>query len=273
VGNGDTTKIDLPLLRNLFLHIYRGLVGRGYFNEAFGYYCTDNNHDIQGSAGRDTASFFFLRLRKTELHPVETRCSYYTEDDLFDVIELLYDVVSATSGSVGHDWCTCGGCSQKYDKSDGQEVFREEINDVLRDYGDGWKLSKDGEISAIGDAGLESLLDAPIPSYDSPNVDEKIRAAIKKFRDRRSNSDDKREAVRRLADVLEFLRPQLKTVLMEKDENDLFNIANQFTIRHHKLGQKTKYDGNIWLPWIFYVYLSTIHVSIRLLKRAEPEPS
>jgi len=96
-----------------------------------------------------------------------------------------------------------------------------------------------------------------------------VEAAILKFRRYRSSIDDRKEAVRSLADVLEFLRPQLKEVLSSKDEGDLFNIANNFAIRHHNPSQKAQYDQSIWLSWIFYFYLATIHAGIRLIKRKE----
>jgi hypothetical protein len=59
------------------------------------------------------------------------------------------------------------------------------------------------------------------------------------------------------------LRPQVKEFFTSKDEGDLFNIANNFGIRHLNEKQKTSYDENIWLSWMFYFYLSTIHVLLR----------
>ena len=81
--------------------------------------------------------------------------------------------------------------------------------------------------------------------------------------------DDRRQAVRDLADVLEYLRPKMKHAITDKDEGDLFNIANNFGIRHHNVKQKTGYDAAIWLSWMFYFYLATIHVVVRKLKSIE----
>lgn len=58
---------------------------------------------------------------------------------------------------------------------------------------------------------------------------------------------------------------------MKADESDLFQIANRFVIRHHEPSQKTNYDAAIWLPWMFYVYLASIHLSLRLIQRANSE--
>jgi hypothetical protein len=50
---------------------------------------------------------------------------------------------------------------------------------------------------------------------------------------------------------------------------DLFNIANNFGIRHYNEKQKTNYDQEVWLDWIFYYYLATINTIIRLIKKRE----
>ena len=110
-----------------------------------------------------------------------------------------------------------------------------------------------------------------MPTDDPENVESSVRAAILKFRRHRSTLEDRRDAVRDLADVLEFLRPQLKLVLTRKDESDLFSIANNFGIRHHNDQQKTDYDSAIWHSWMFYYYLATIHAAVRLIQKQKNE--
>jgi hypothetical protein len=68
-----------------------------------------------------------------------------------------------------------------------------------------------------------------------------------------------------LADVLEYLRPKIKRVISSKDEGDLFNIANNFGIRHHNDKQKTDYEQSVWLSWMFHFYLATLHMLTRRL--------
>ena len=75
------------------------------------------------------------------------------------------------------------------------------------------------------------------------------------------------EAIRELADVLEFIRPAIKEHLNKKDENDIFNIANNFGIRHHNKDQQTEYDKAIWYSWIFYYYLATLHAVLRMTNK------
>jgi hypothetical protein len=93
-----------------------------------------------------------------------------------------------------------------------------------------------------------------------------------KFRRRSSTGEDRRDAVRDLADVLEFLREETKKVLNRDDERDLFNLANNFGIHHHKPGKKTDYDQAIWHSWMFYHYLATIHACVRLIEKAKNGP-
>jgi hypothetical protein len=65
------------------------------------------------------------------------------------------------------------------------------------------------------------------------SVEQKVETAIRMFHRFNSTPDDRKEAIRTLADVFEYLRPKLREVISSKDEADLFNIANNFAIRHH----------------------------------------
>ena len=58
---------------------------------------------------------------------------------------------------------------------------------------------------------------------------------------------------------------------MKDDEPELFNIANNFGVRHHNQKQKTGYDQALWLSWMFYLYLSTIHLVARKIDRTTVE--
>jgi cytochrome oxidase Cu insertion factor (SCO1/SenC/PrrC family) len=109
-------------------------------------------------------------------------------------------------------------------------------------------------------------MSASIPTQ-SEEIISKIKAAQTKFRRTKSTIDDRRDSLRELSDILEHLRPQIKTVLMSKDENELFQIANNFGIRHFNSKQKDEYDKPVWHAWIFYCYLATIHACLRLLEK------
>jgi hypothetical protein len=154
---------------------------------------------------------------------------------------------------------------ETFNKTDGQTVFRQKINELLDMYCNPFELSEKGEILLKPEVGFEKIFEADIPS-ENQNVKDRISSAVLRYRRHGSTLDDRRQAVRDLADVLEYLRPQVKSILTKQDESDLFNIANNFGIRHHNESQKTDYDAVIWLSWMFYYYLATIHALLRKMK-------
>ena len=168
-----------------------------------------------------------------------------------------------------HEYADCGWHYNTFDKEAGRIRYRSRINELLRDYHVGYELSLDGEILHKAIPGTETLLTSKPLKYDTQNVDSFVEEAVNSYQRSRSSLTDKRHAVKTLADVLEFLRPKIRAVLTTADENDLFNIANNFGIRHHNKQQKTDYDQEVWLNWMFYYYLATIKAIIRLIKKRE----
>ena len=251
--NPDGIRFDLAKLKKLFLSEYELFENKSYFQEAFGYTCVDSGN-VPGTLGSNIDGRFLFYLHKDNLWPISQTVVTYSEDDIFDVIEFLYDFVSKPVDGFYHSYGDCGWHYSIFDAIVGKENFRTQMNRVLSKYKEGYELSKQGEILVCAEQGLEPLLNAVIPYYDPQNVDQRVNAAILKFRRHRSSSEDRRDAVRDLADVLEFLRPKIDLVLSTKDEKELFNIANNFGIRHHNDKQKKEYDEAIWYSWMFYHY-------------------
>lgn len=196
-----------------------------------------------------------------------------TEDNIFDVLEFLYDHVSkpgelaAMTTETGWNYYDY----ESYDEDVGKKDFRDQVNRFLCDYKKGYELTEGGTILALGSEGLEYILGAEIVTYDEINVDNKVREAIRKWRNRHLDLSERKQAIRELADVFEWLKKtsKLKTVLSRKDESAIFEIANNFSIRHHDPKQKREYDESIWYSWIFHFYLATYHAVIRLLQKRE----
>lgn len=253
-------KLNLHDVKSLTLATYRELESQGCFWEHFGRGSSFHGDREIGLAGRDIKAFFFKRLKTPNLWPLEERCLLYDQNNLFDVIELLHDCASLEVAA--------GRQATRYDRSEGQAAVREAFNEFLAHYGEGYELNQSGEVITLGPKGLRELENAPLPPGDPENVQARVEGAINKFRRRGSSAADRRDAVRDLVGVLEFLRPQAKAVLTERDESDLFNIANNFGIRHHNTSQKNHYDESIWLSWMFYYYLAAIHAASRLIERA-----
>jgi len=269
-GKNPTGKrLDLSFFKRLFITVYNDFDGKGYFQEAFGYSCVDQGY-VPGKLGNIEAHIL-RKLRKADLWPITPKCWAYKEEDLFDIIEFLFDQVSKpeTTGAYYHSYGDCGYHYKQFYKKPGQSEFRAEINQLLRDYGDGYELSAEGIILNLPEAGMAPLLETQLPNCDPENIKARVDNAILKFRRYRSSIEERHEAVRELVDVLEFLRPKLKDVITKKDESDLFNIINNFGIRHHNLKQQTDYDQSVWLPWMFYFYLATIHAVTGLIEKKE----
>lgn len=248
-------------------HLYLYLKSKDFFKEKAGISQTYFPDSINYKAALELGFQPF---------PVENWLSEdITEDHIFDMLEFLYDHVSAPGEMVSmtdetgwnyYDYKT-------YSDQLGREEFRARTNAFLIEYKTGFELTKGGIILSRGQDGLQYILDAEIIPYDEENVDSKVRNAIIKWRNRHMDLSEKKVAIRELADVFEWLKKtkNLGGILDKKDDAALFDIANNFAIRHHNPSQKTDYDLTIWYSWIFHFYLATYHASIRLLlKKGEP---
>jgi hypothetical protein len=259
--------IDFSELKALFVAAFHDLRDAGYFQQVLGTQCVDG--DIPGSAGADLDVFFFRKLKKRDLWPFHEKCGFWEEEDLFDVIELLHDCASRGIAGHPHSYLGCGMHYETFDREAGRKDFCAAMNEFLCDYQTGFQLTATGEVVALGPKGLRDLEHAPRPPGDPADVQDRVDAAIDKFRRRGSTAGERRDAIRDLADVLEFIRPEAKKVLTQQDEADLFNLANNFGVRHHNQRQKVHYDEAIWQSWMFYYFLATIHATTRLLDKAK----
>jgi hypothetical protein len=266
-GNHPTGgRLDLPMLRQFLVDTYNQLEYKGYFQQYFGYECVDQGF-VEGIVGRDAARYVFRKLRKEELWPIGIPTLSANEEDVFDLIEFLFD--HAAKGVQGgyHQFAGCGWHYTTFDASAGQRDFRDAINDGLREYSTGYQLSSSGEVIKLAPSGMAELEAASIPDIDKPNISDRIESAISKFRRRGAEWQDRRDAVRDLIDIVEFLRPHAKEHLISQDESDLFELANRFGIRHHNQTQKISYDRDLWLSWMFYYHLASIHALTRMIER------
>lgn len=250
-------------LQNLYL-LFRD---RDYFKSKAG--ITDTNlPDAINHEAALALSFLPFPITKWEEGQI-------TEDHVFDTLEFLYDRVAkpgertAMTTDTGYNYYDYDG----YDDDVGREEFREKANAFLCDYRSDYELTKEGLVLATGTAGLEHILDAGIVPYDEVNVDSRVRHAILKWRNRHLTLSEKQEAIRELADVFEWLKKTkgLDRVLHKKDDSAIFDVANNFAIRHHNPQQQALYDKNIWYSWMFHFYLATYHAAIRLLIKQEED--
>jgi hypothetical protein len=257
----------------------------GYLEQAFGGYCVDAG-EVEGSLGSDPNVYFLQATGRRDIWPYDAtiaapgavfpedqpsvpRWSLWDEDTWFDVLEALHDLVSKPTDGWYHDFSGCGWHYSEFEAPAGQSEFRDEISYVLRMGEPAYEMNGEGEIVAATPEEFRDLVEASFPEgTEHDEVEAKVAVAIRSFRARGATKADRQHAVRDLADVLEHLRADMKTVMLSADENDLFNIANNFGIRHNNRVQRRDYDDATWLRWMFYVYLATIHAVLRI--RARP---
>lgn len=264
------TRLDFQTLVQVVADMYLECRRQGHFQQAFGYVCVDAGK-VPGVCGADLRGYAARRLRRDGLWPIEERYRQYSEADLFDVLEFLHDHISKPLDGQFHGYNDCGWHYSEFDRPAGRQFLREEVNPLLVDYGSGYELSPDGEVLSLA-PGFEALLDVSDLHFDPETIDSRIRAAERKFRRYGSSLDDQRDAVRALADVLERVKPRMQGLITKNDESDLFQIVNRFGIRHHDIHQRTDYDQEVWLPWMFYYYLATVKAVLSLIsKRANPD--
>jgi hypothetical protein len=269
--SGGRRGLDLAGFKRLFFAAYRDFSCRGYFQEAVGYDCVDTGW-VAGYMGEEPDLYALRHLETDKLWPPNEETAY-SLDELFDLIEFLHDITSKPKPEDGyyHSYSDCGWHYRSFDRREGRREFRATITPLLARLDSGWELTDDGEIDPLPPPGMDALLDGTLPDCDPENVENRVRAAITAFRRRGASLDERRAAVRALTDVLEYLRPDAKSVLANKDESDLFQIVNEFSIRHHNTRQKRDYDPAVWLSWMFYFYLATIHAVLHMIAKRDSQ--
>lgn len=199
-SNPNQKGLPLTDLIALFARVFSQMRDDGYFHEAFGFMCVDAGH-IDGKV-RDIELELLLSVRKKGLWPIDGAGERYSEDDFFDVIEFLFQHVSKPIDGNFHSWGECGYHWETFNQAEGRSEYREKVNAVLLHYEEPFELSSKGEVLHKPEAGFEPIFQADIPSQDS-NIVDRLDAAVLRYRRHGSTLDDRRQAVRDLADVLE----------------------------------------------------------------------
>ena len=263
----SSNKISLEHLQEIINIQFTKFEKQGYFQHQFGYECEDAGY-VSGNANitlREQLVVTFGR-RGEKMFPSPSNFVNMDIFSLFDLIEFLYDNASKPIDYRYHSWNDCGiHISGNADYSIGKSDWRDEMNKHLLNYEIPYTLTSDGNIEeSPSSPGLENLIQSPVSHNDSKAIDNRIKHACSLFLKQNSTIDDKRDALKNLADVLEHLRNNLKEYVPNNEEKRLFEIANNFGIRHHNENQLTDYNQGAYYYWIFYSFLSTIDLLARL---------
>lgn len=264
---GLVPSFDTTQASRLIASLIRGFEQRGYLQEWFGKDCVDGR-DKDGKAGHDHAAFVERRTFRADLWPAHEMWQDWDQDALLTAVEFYYDHVSLPTEGWFHDYAHCGDHFTAFDAAPARVEYRSEVNAILSHLGDGYELDSNGEVVHVAPSGYETLLATTPPPIAGKQYESRVASAIRKFRSRSSSPDDRRDAVRDLADVLELMRPEVLQTVGRKDDAALFEIANKFAIRHYNAGQQKDYDP-VWLSWMFYFYLATIHAVAHFAERAQ----
>ncbi|WP_147794732.1 hypothetical protein [Cellulomonas sp. Y8] len=240
------------------------LDGAGYFDSALGEDCVDSENDHQ-KRGRDRLSDL---MGSREEWPPSLLIS--SVDHTYTVVEAVYYLAARprqrSYHSYGREWHY-----SDFDRRAGQAVYRWRVNALLEESDSLLRLDTDGVLVETTGDPRDELLETLAGDDEAPAPDA-LRHAIDQFRRRGATREDKRSAVVALAGILESHRQLLRDELLSQDENSLFNIANNYAIRHHRAGQRDDYD-DAFLDWIFWWYLATVALTKQLIARGPATPA
>ncbi len=261
-GSANADGYNFQGLRQLFLSYYFWAKKNKYFVEALG---TSSQQGYIDSVDE----LLVEEIGKGNLWLVD-KPWIHGLDDLFDIIEFLYEHISIPQDSKEEMIKGLFGLQpaqiySNFDKKTAKKDYRTKVNSLLDGYIEKYELTASGFIEIKIDNGHKDLVYKGVFTADS-TLNDRILKAVKDYKRSRGDLDAMHDAVRTLADVFESLKKSGKLRLDSKDENDLFNIANNFAIRHADPKQKTNYDRGIWLEWMFFYYLATANAVLKLME-------
>ena len=252
---------SLPTIVSEVCSLVREFHDAHYFAETLGFECAGDSDDSESSPERELEH----RVGKPHLWSVEAEA--WTEPDLCDFIEVFHDLAARPTRRWFHSFADCGWHPEAFSQRSGRALYRWRMNRLLDTTALEFQLAETGEDTGRmvrrvpGELGR--LVEDTLSKHGS--ADDPVAHAIALFRDRDGTRQSCRSAVVALASVLEERRKLLKDRLLTNDEKALFEIANQFDIRHRRADQYRDYAQE-YLDWIFYWYLATVQLTDRLLK-------
>lgn len=265
------TKHGLAQLRVAVGSLVRELADLGYFEGTFGSTCPDSRDD-NGASGQAWLSQA-LGVAEALWPTTPDVVAHWSEEVLFSMIEALYDAVERPRARSWHDYHD-GWDFYDFDRRGGQVVYAWRVNELMDASVFSLRSAQTGE-----DRGMltyhppdarEDLLELPERISDSSRQVE-VSHAVSKWRSRHASRQDKRDAVVALAGILEAHRADVTKAIGRRDAGALFQIANQFHLRHRDHAQRSDYP-EVMLDWIFWWYLATVELVETLQHEFESRP-
>ncbi|WP_420621945.1 hypothetical protein [Candidatus Poriferisodalis sp.] len=272
----EATAAALPDVVRGMRRMIQGFLDQHYFASGIGFACVDGNGDF----GKSPTEHLKERVGKPQLwvddaaeweddHPWAIPPEDWSVDDLCDFVEVFHDLAARPTYGWQHDFNDCGWHPSRFSKSAGQALYQYRMNKLLDEMRFHYRLADSGEdtgrmVRAMSD-GLDDIV-TEVLNEVSPHQDQ-VAHAVALFRRRDSTVEDRRSAVVTLCGILEERRSLARQTIQKKDDAALFDIANNFHLRHQNAKQYKDYSPE-YLEWIFCWYLSTVQLVNRLLSRA-----
>lgn len=247
-----------------FFDLVKNLSETGYTPKVMPKWCPDSDNPSDEWISRKISSAIRIPVVWGELAQCPEAVS---EDVLYSLVEYFHDQAQRPQIFSTHSYGGCGRDYSDYDATAGRTIYRWRVNQLLRDHNVPLRLAARGDelgrLVREFSPPLQDLVESQVAARNEPG--EEVAHAIGDFRSRGASLVVKRAAITLIASNLEARRQTLK-VHLKKDEQDLFNIANNFQLRHRNVGQKEDY-GHEFADWIFWNFLSAVELLDALERR------
>jgi hypothetical protein len=179
-----------------FIALVDELETAGYFEKRFGKNCVDESY------GDGPSRLIQRELGLEGVWPLGSARLAGDIDLLFDVIEVLHDLVARPLRRYSHRFGGCGWHHENFEIEPGRLVYRWRVNKILDRSDLGLRLSEEGadvgRLVATTDDARTTLVHELIVRDDGEPADQ-VRHAIELFRARGADRNQKRSAVVALA--------------------------------------------------------------------------
>ncbi|MBU3185684.1 hypothetical protein [Clostridium estertheticum] len=247
---------DIKKLKEYLLEIYLYYERKGAFRFAYeGIIIASSGQYREPPSMQPTPNIYFLtHLGKEGMFPIDEHINRYSIDELFTVIEMLYEHIAVI------DFFEWG-----VDQREIQPQFRNTTNNILKLYNDGYYLNESGHILNLPNDAVLELINEDLPCDTPITVIDKVNSATKMFFHFSSTRDEKGKAICLLEDILEPLRKDLAKITHDEWDTSvkvydklLFELVNKYGLRHNKPNEINDYSKDIWHEWMFHFYLATV---------------
>ena len=258
--------ITMDDLASIIRIVFKRFVEKGYFLYSFGEIVKSGYSDPYYSEKLFEELTITFGSRYGEILQCLGSSMRVKHNSIFDLIEFLADHVAKIKPNVRYPNGDYVPVQSEIFVDEGREEWCAEINQHLTRLDPPYRLNALCQIESLPPKGLQDLVDnCANPSQDD-GVHDTIKHACRMFLKHNSTRKDKCMSVTALAGILERIRKDVKKYVQNKDAQDLYNIANNYSIRHSNDKQKTDY-GDEYLHWIFYYFLATIDLVGKLKLR------